>query len=318
MKRTKAFTLVELLVVIGIIALLISILLPSLNRVRQQANSLKCLSNLRQFGTLIQMYAQSNKGSLPIGSWDGSVPVGSTTTTKAEKDKHQTDWTFLLEALLRRDGNDLTVVGRAGPSTSRKVFIDTDTIAPPGNLASMADGSDLTHYSCHPMLMPNINAKWPNSGDPNATLLTPYKMGTVKRSSEVVLIFDGVQVTGDPNAGLGGWRAVSVGYRIDSDYSYANPTRFQAKPFLNYNSPTADNSSSVAGQTNKDVNSFGSGTGDGGIRWRHMKNTTANFLFVDGHCEGKRLLNAKDGSHTELLRSNVNVNPPSVSPLFAQ
>src|SRR5688500_7879807 len=63
--RRKAFTLVELLVVIGIIALLISILLPSLNRARENANWLKCLSNLRQCGQAFMMYCNNNKGRFP-------------------------------------------------------------------------------------------------------------------------------------------------------------------------------------------------------------------------------------------------------------
>lgn len=64
--KRRGFTLVELLVVIGIIALLISILLPALKKVKEQANTVKCMANMRQVMQACMMYASEYKNNLPI------------------------------------------------------------------------------------------------------------------------------------------------------------------------------------------------------------------------------------------------------------
>lgn len=70
MKQRDGFTLVELLVVIGIISILVAILLPALNRAREAAKSVQCMSNLRQLAQGMRMYVQENKQWIPWDNWD--------------------------------------------------------------------------------------------------------------------------------------------------------------------------------------------------------------------------------------------------------
>ncbi len=67
MSKKKGFTLVELLVVIAIIALLMSILMPALARVRKQAKAVMCQTNLKQWGVCFSMYINANDGYFPEG-----------------------------------------------------------------------------------------------------------------------------------------------------------------------------------------------------------------------------------------------------------
>jgi prepilin-type N-terminal cleavage/methylation domain-containing protein/prepilin-type processing-associated H-X9-DG protein len=67
--RNAAFTLVELLVVIGIIAVLIGVLLPALSKARKQANATACLANLRSMNQALSIYFAQNRGHLPYYNW---------------------------------------------------------------------------------------------------------------------------------------------------------------------------------------------------------------------------------------------------------
>ncbi len=81
-EHRRGFTLVELLVVIGIIAVLISLLLPALGKAREAAKRTECLSNLRSIGQQLQLYAVANKDQVPLGS---SMPSGNQSTNAAAK-----------------------------------------------------------------------------------------------------------------------------------------------------------------------------------------------------------------------------------------
>ena len=81
MRKERGFTLIELLVVIAIIAILMGVLLPALGRVREQAKQRSCATRVRQHVLALTMYADENRGKLPLpttaGGWFQDVAINT-------------------------------------------------------------------------------------------------------------------------------------------------------------------------------------------------------------------------------------------------
>lgn len=80
--QRRAFTLVELLVVLGIIAVLMSILIPTVSRARKQAADAKCLSNMRQIMAMVHLYCNQWGGVLPYTNWGDGPQWNPTPASK--------------------------------------------------------------------------------------------------------------------------------------------------------------------------------------------------------------------------------------------
>jgi prepilin-type N-terminal cleavage/methylation domain-containing protein/prepilin-type processing-associated H-X9-DG protein len=322
-RPAKGFTLVELLVVIGIIALLISILLPALTRARQEASLVQCSSNLRQIGIAIVMYTQDYKGSLPPGYWDGTwdPTTGQNDPYTGSIYDHAAQWSVFIQPYFGKGGNTDNSNAAAGGNITetRMVFICPDG---PTLTNTYVSSDTITEYNCHPRLMPYLTMGNENSApDPiTGKYLVPYNISHIKRSSDIALIFDAALV---PDA-VFGWNVPStipVANALDASALYNNNGTHLTD---NYNSPSntiginAGQSVNLASQNvlafiaHANTDTVGNSTGVGGwdagnIRFRHMNNTQSPILMVDGHVQ---VFNYKANTNTtDLHESNICVNP---------
>lgn len=167
-RRRFAFTLVELLVVIGIIAVLIGILLPTLSNVRKTANKTKCATQLRELMNAMIMYTQDNKGYFPYGSAAGVAP-------------EEQYWFKLIQKYIGRDASQTM----GGPA---KLVICPDDPYGGGIDAVKAglitNATDIAVFTDFPRSY-GINRK---TAEPNAAIL--HKTSIARRSSEFLVIGD--------------------------------------------------------------------------------------------------------------------------------
>jgi prepilin-type processing-associated H-X9-DG protein len=224
---------------------------------------------------------------------------------------------LLQHVLTKQSSNTYVDAAATGGNTSaiaRQVFVCKD----------VPDNAGVLTYGAHPRLMPQIDAAEPrilnNTG--KRFYPAPYRLGKIRRSAEVVLVADGSlapisEFDNRPqsNATLyamdrSAWRGGPPGAGTPPSYlldDYSVPGMLPNFP------PNSGIDLSVSGTTAINTDAILNNTQNppewGNVRYRHMKNTTANVLMADGHVETHtfKMINGK--AVGTLKRLNINVNP---------
>ena len=152
-RSQRGFTLVELLVVIGIIALLISILLPALNAAKERANRVKCASNLRQVGQGLMLYANDNKGAYPRTRYDPAQDPSSFGFEDADDPfavNMVNDVTAALWMLVRNADLNPEVFTCPSSNQEKDPMMENNISVPATSRSNFSDANNLSYSYAHP------------------------------------------------------------------------------------------------------------------------------------------------------------------------
>jgi len=325
---TPAFTLVELLVVMGIISILIGILLPVVGRAQDQARSAACKSNLRQIFIAVQVYANDNKGSLPYGFYfaeGGGSGFGNPTSSSASP---WVSWFTLLNK---------TMSPKVYPDSTNGIRNAGSGLAYKVSAVFRCPGAEEIRQQVHyfqnsiamphlPMELKNPAARATGSGVAKTALSSPAKFTDLHNDNALFWdtpLFAGVPGTvgipffAPPNSNEKGAAnsVLAVSYidglamrlplQPELRFRDANKDLYANKPdsaFLRgdqsiYFPSDAQAVRYSSGSVTSPMKSFNIDAGGGNIifdlygnvRFRHQRNSIANVAFTDGSVQGLNL-----------------------------